>query len=390
MNKPIAHSELNVQIEAAVTTSGTADAKQKSLRKKLLIGLLATVTLSAVGYFAYDTFIGSHYVTTDNAYVGADTAEVTPLIGGPVKEVRVSDTDFVKKGDILVQLDDTDMRIAVAQAEAALSQAERRVRGYFAKDEDLSAQVSARIADQARAAADITAAESTLERARIDYERRKALAASGSVSGDELTATENAFRRAEAALEAARANQLQAAANHDASVGTLKTNAALTRDTTVENNPEVANARAHLDQARVDLQRTVIRAPIDGVVTRRQVQVGQRVQPGTPLMSVVPIQEAYVDANFKEVQLEKVRDGQPVNLESELYGSAVKFKGRVVGLSGGTGSAFALIPSQNATGNWIKVVQRLPVRIALDKAELEAHPLRVGLSMTATIDTKGK
>jgi membrane fusion protein (multidrug efflux system) len=390
MNKPVTQSELNGQIEVATSATDANTMKRKAMRKKLLMALAATVTLAGAGYYAYDTFIGSRYVATDNAYVGADTAEVTPLIGGPVKEVRVSDTEFVKKGDILVQLDDTDARIAVAQAEAALGQAERRVRGYFAKDEDLSAQVSARIADQARAAADITAAESTLERARIDYERRMALAASGSVSGDELTATENALRRAEAALEAARANQVQAAANHEASLGSLKTNTVLTRDTTVETNPEVANARARLDQARVDLERTVIRAPIDGVVTRRQVQVGQRVQAGTPLMSVVPIQEAYVDANFKEVQLEKVRDGQPVNLESELYGSAVKFKGRVVGLSGGTGSAFALVPSQNATGNWIKVVQRLPVRIALDKAELEAHPLRVGLSMTATIDTKGK
>jgi membrane fusion protein (multidrug efflux system) len=389
MNKPITHSELEQHIQTASSTADAANTKRKSLRKKLLVGLLGTVVISGAGYFGYDV-LNSSYVTTDNAYVGADTAQVTPLINGPVREVFVRDTDVVAQGDVLIQLDDTDARIAVAQAEAALGQAERRVRGYFANDEGLSAQVSARIADQARAAADVASAESTLERSRIDYERRNALAASGSVSGDEVTSSQNALRRAQAALEAARANQLQAAANHKAAIGSLKANAVLTRDTTVDTNPEVANARARLEQANVDLERTVIRAPIGGVVTRRQVQIGQRVQAGTPLMSIVPISEVYVDANFKEVQLKNVREGQPVTLTSDLYGSEVEFKGRVVGLSGGTGSSFALIPSQNATGNWIKVVQRLPVRIALDRAELKAHPLRVGLSMTTTIDTKGK
>ena len=389
MNKPITQSELHAQIESATAATNAPNTRLK-LRKRLLAGLLATVTVCAVGYFGYDELIGSRYVTTDNAYVGADTAQVTPLISGPVKEVFVRDTDVVAQGDVLIQLDDTDARIAVAQAEAALGQAERRVRGYFAKDNSLTAEIAARKADQTRAAADVAAAESTLARARIDFERRKALAASGSVSGDELTASENAFRKAEAALEAARANQVRAEANRVAAIGSLEANVVLTRDTTVDTNPEVANARARLAQAEVDLERTVIRAPISGVVTRRDVQIGQRVQAGTPLMSIVPVSEAYVDANFKEVQLTNVRDGQPVTLTSDLYGSDVTFKGSVVGLSGGTGSAFALVPAQNATGNWIKVVQRLPVRIALDKAELEAHPLRVGLSMTATIDTKGK
>jgi membrane fusion protein (multidrug efflux system) len=390
MNKPITHSELEQQIQNASSAADAANTKRKGVRKKLLVGLLATVVITGAGYFGYDALIGSSYVTTDNAYVGADTAQVTPLINGPVREVFVRDTDVVAQGDMLIQLDDTDARIAVAQAEAALGQAERRVRGYFANDEGLSAQVSARIADQARAAADVAAARSTLKRARIYFERRKALSVSGAISGDEFTATEDDLRRAEAALDAARANRIQAAANHEAAIGSRKANTVLTRDTTVETNPEVANARARLEQAKVDLERTVIRAPIGGVVTRRQVQIGQRVQAGSPLMSVVPVSEVYVDANFKEVQLKNVREGQSVTLTSDLYGSDVEFKGRVVGLSGGTGSSFALIPSQNATGNWIKVVQRLPVRIALDKAELEAHPLRVGLSMTTTIDTKGK
>ena len=390
MNKPITPSELDAQIEAATFATDASTTKSKAMRKTLLAGLAATVALAGAGYYAYDALLGSRYVTTDNAYVGADTAQVTPLIGGPVKAVFVHDTQAVNKGDILVQLDDTDARIAVEQAEAALGQAERHVRGYFANDEALSAQVSARIADQIRAAADVASAQSTLERARIDYERRKALAASGSVSGDELTSAKNALDKAESALEAARANKAQADANRKAAIGSLNANSVLVRDTTVDTNPEVANARARLEQARVNLERTIIRAPISGVVTRRDVQVGQRVQAGSPLMSIVPVSEAYVDANFKEVQLSKVRAGQPVTLESDLYGSDVKFNGRVVGLSGGTGSSFALIPAQNATGNWIKVVQRLPVRIALDKQEIDAHPLRVGLSMTVTIDTKGK
>jgi membrane fusion protein, multidrug efflux system len=310
-------------------------------------------------------------------------------VGGPVKDVRISDTQMVKQGDVLVVLDDTDARIALDQAEAALSQAERRVRGYFANDKGLSAQVAARAADQARAAADVVSAQSNLDRARIDLERRKALAASGSVSGDELTRAQNAFDQAQAGLDAARAKEKQAFASREAALGTLDANAALTRDTTVETNPEVAAARARVEQARIDLQRTVIRAPISGVVAQRQVQVGERVQPGASLMSVVPIHEAYVDANFKEGQLTNVREGQKVELTSDIYGSGVTFHGRVVGLSGGTGSSFALIPAQNATGNWIKVVQRVPVRIVLDQMELQMHPLRTGLSMTATIDTNG-
>jgi membrane fusion protein (multidrug efflux system) len=383
MNKPIPQSE----IESLNAQAANAPNKQKALRKKLFVGLFAGVTLCGAGYYAYDYFIGSRYVTTDNAYVGAETAHVTPLVGGPVKEVRVSDTDTVKKGDILVVLDDTDARLALAQAEAALGQAERRVRGYFANDEGLSAQVTARGADQARAAADVAAAKSALDRARVDYSRRQALAASGSVSGEELTAAENGFRQASAALDAALAAQVQAAANREATIGAMKANAVLVTNTTVDTNPEVAVARARLEQAEVDLERTVIRAPIDGVVVQRAVHVGQRVQSGASLMSIVPIGEAYVDANFKEVQLMKVREGQEVELTSDLYGSEVVFHGRVVGLAGGTGSAFALIPAQNATGNWIKVVQRLPVRIAIDRDALLKHPLRVGLSMEATINT---
>ncbi|HWT51959.1 MAG TPA: HlyD family efflux transporter periplasmic adaptor subunit, partial [Caulobacter sp.] len=186
----------------------------------------------------------------------------------------------------------------------------------------------------------------------------------------------------------AKAAQVQALANRAAAAGSLAANTVLTDGTTVATNPEVEAARAKVEQAKLDLERTVIRAPIDGVVTRRNVQIGQRVAPGATLMQVVPIQQAYVDANFKEGQLRKVAVGQPVELKADLYGGSVTYHGKVVGLSGGTGSAFALIPAQNATGNWIKVVQRLPVRIAIDPADLKAHPLRVGLSMTAAVDTR--
>jgi membrane fusion protein, multidrug efflux system len=359
-----------------------------SKRKPLFAGLAGAVLVAGLGYGAWYALVGSHHVETDNAYVAADSAQITPLVGGPVRSVEVRDTQAVKRGQVLLTLDDSDARITLASAQADLAKAERRVRGYFATDQSLTAQIAAREADQARAAATLASAQSDLERARIDLERRKALAANGAVSGDELTRAQNAFANAQAAAASAKAAQAQAQANRAAAVGSLTANTVMTDGTTVETNPEVAAARARVEQARLDLERTVIRAPIDGVVTRRNVQIGQRVAPGATLMQVVPIQQAYVDANFKEGQLSKVAIGQPVELKADLYGGSVAYHGKVVGLSGGTGSAFAMIPAQNATGNWIKVVQRLPVRIALDPAELKANPLRVGLSMTAAIDTR--
>jgi len=376
--------------EKVVAYPAAEDAKPPAggRRGKLFAGLAVVVLLGAAGYGGWYALVGSRQVTTDNAYVAAETAQVTPLVGGPVREVRVSDTQAVKKGQVLIVLDDTDARLAVAQAEAALAQAERRVQGYFANDDALGAQVTARAADESRAAAQVESAKADLDRARVDLDRRKALSASGAVSGEELTAAQNAFDTAKARLEAAQAALAQARASRSAAAGSLEANQVLTRNSTVATNPEVAVARARLDQARVDLERTVIRAPVDGVVARRQVQVGQRVAPGATLMSIVPINQAYVEANFKEVQLKDVRIGQKAELEADLYGRSVKYEGRVVGLAGGTGAAFAVIPAQNATGNWIKVVQRVPVRIALDPEELQVHPLRVGLSMKAVIHTR--
>ncbi|MBW8859040.1 MAG: HlyD family efflux transporter periplasmic adaptor subunit [Caulobacter sp.] len=373
--------------ETEAPTAPAPEAKTNGKRKALFAGLGAVVVLGAAAFGGYYVLVGSHHVETDNAYVGAYVAQVTPLIGGPVRSIAVNDTQTVKQGQVLVVLDDTDARIALASAQADLATAQRRVRGYLATDQSLSAQIAARDADQARAAATLASARSDLDRARVDLDRRKALAVTGAVSGDELTRAQNALVNAQAAYDSAKAAQVQAAANRAAAVGSLAANTTLTDGTSIDTNPEVATARARVDQASVDLARTVIRAPIDGVVTRRNVQVGQRVAAGAVLMQVVPVQQAYVDANFKEGQLRKVRIGQPVELEADLYGGSVKYHGTVTGLSGGTGSAFALIPAQNATGNWIKVVQRLPVRVAIDPADLKANPLRVGLSMKATIDT---
>jgi membrane fusion protein (multidrug efflux system) len=229
-------------------------------------------------------------------------------------------------------------------------------------------------------------AQSELDKARIDLQRRQAVASTGAVSQDEVTSTRTAYNNATAALRAAEAARAQSAAARNVAIGDRDANRALIANTTVDNNPEVLAARAALEQARVNLSRTVIRAAIDGVVTQRQVQVGQRVQPGAMLMTVVPVQAAYVNANFKEVELKQVKPGQPVKLTSDLYGEDVVFHGRVAGFSGGTGAAFALVPAQNATGNWIKVVQRLPTRIALNPRELAAHPLRVGLSMNVDVN----
>jgi membrane fusion protein (multidrug efflux system) len=246
------------------------------------------------------------------------------------------------------------------------------VRGYQANDTALNGQIAARQADLVRARAE-------LDRARTEFNRRQPLAKSGAVSGEELTTVKTALDAAEAAFA-------QAEANLRAAQGAFQANDVLIEGAPLDQNPEVKQAASNVEQASVNLNRTVVRAPVDGIVAERSVQVGQMVQSGTPLMTVVPVQQAYVNANFKELQLKSVHAGQPVELTSDLYGSSVVYRGRVVGFSGGTGAAMAVVPAQNATGNWIKVVQRLPVRIALDSRELAAHPLKVGLSMTADID----
>jgi membrane fusion protein (multidrug efflux system) len=343
-----------------------------SRRRRLFAILGLVIAAAAVLYLVYWLLVGSRHVDTDDAYVQASTAQVTALVSGALVSVPVNETQPVKQGQVLAVIEPADYRLAVDRARADLDQAERRVRQYFANDRALAAQTDARNSDIARAQAE-------LRRAEVEFNRRKSLAGAGAVSGDEMTAAETTLTSARAALAQARANAVAAGEQRNAA-------SVLVAGSDVANNPEVANARARLAQAQIDLARTVVKAPVDGIVTRSTIEVGQKVQSGAPLMNIVPVQNAYVDANFKEVQLRKVKIGQPVTLTSDLYGSGVKFHGHVVGFSGGTGSAFAVIPAQNATGNWIKVVQRIPVRVALDPKELARHPLRVGSSMKADIE----
>jgi len=373
-----------------LAASENADHTAAAKRKKLFSIFAGVVAVVAIGYGSYWYFIGSRYVSTDNAYTAAEISQLTPAVNGIVSAVNVVDTQYVKQGDVLVVIDSRDATLALAQAEADLSRAERRVQGYFANDNGLAAQVLAREAEQKRSAAQLLSAQADLQRAELDLHRREALEKSGSVSGEELTNARTSLLTAQANLKATEAGQVQADANRLATLGAQKASTVLTANTTVDSNPEVAFARAKRDQAKLDLERTVLRAPVDGVIARRQVQVGQRVQAGAALLSVVPIHSLHVDANFKEGQLAQVHLGQPVTMTADIYGSKVEYHGNVVGLSGGTGSAFAMIPAQNATGNWIKVVQRLPVRISINGDELQKKPLSVGLSMDVDIDIRGQ
>jgi membrane fusion protein (multidrug efflux system) len=365
------------------------DQKKAALRKRLIIGFLIILAVVGLGWWIWAEFLAPSSEETDNAYTNVELSQVTPLTGGPVKAVNVVNTQSVDAGQVLFVLDDTDQKIAVNQATAALEAARRKVRQVIANDERLSAQVEMQKAAVETAKANLTQAEATLDKANLDVKRRKALAGPGAISAQELTDSLTLQRTAEATLAEAKAKVSSAEAAVDAAIGARDANRALFEGTTVETNPEVMAAQAKLDAAKLDLERTVIRAPVAGVVDQRRVEIGQRVQPGVPVMVVVPVSAMYVDANFKEGQLRDVRPGQPATLTADLYGSKIVYHGKVVGFAGGSGSAFAAIPAQNATGNWIKVVQRLPTRISLDPKELEQHPLRVGLSMTVTVDTSG-
>jgi len=364
------------------------EARQET-RKTWLTRLALVVALAAMLFAVWYLLVGRNHVSTDNAYVAAEMAQITPSIAATVLDVRVRDTQTVRKGDILVLLDPARPRIAIAEAEAELAEARRRFRQASANSAALSAQVTARGSEIASTRAALDAAQAELDKARVDLQRREALARSGAVSGEELTSARKAHAQALAEVARAQAGVAQAEASRAAASGNLAANDALVAGSTVDTDPGVLAAKAKLAAARLDLDNSVIRAPIDGVVTRRQIQVGQRTTIGATIMAIVPVAQVYVDANFKERQLRRVRVGMPATVTADLYGSSVTYRGRVVGLAGGTGSSMALIPAQNATGNWIKVVQRLPVRIALDPRELAEHPLRVGLSAEVDIDLSG-
>jgi len=336
----------------------TTDAAARRNRRRgfLLFGLLLVV--AAIAWGIYWLIFLDHYVSTDDAYVAGDVLQITSEVAGTVAEVAVDDTQQVHKGQLLVALDPIDARVAVANAEAALARSVRDVSALFTQDAQLRADLASR--------------EVALARARSDFARRQPLRADGAVSGEDLAHAGDAVAEASAAVRAAQAQ--------------LYTVLAQTQRTSVATHPQVLQAAANLRAAAIALQRTRLTAPTEGVIARRNVQIGERIAAGAPLLALVPLTDLWVEANFKEVQLRRVRIGQPVTLHADFYGSAVEFHGKVAGLSAGSGSAFALLPAQNASGNWIKIVQRIPIRISLDPKELAAHPLRVGISTTVDID----
>ncbi|ADY80759.1 efflux transporter periplasmic adaptor subunit [Acinetobacter pittii] len=376
-------------VQETVPTTSASDENNQNKRKKFL-GFFALILLIAAILYAIWALFLNNSVSTDNAYVGAETAQITSMVSGQVAQVVVKDTQTVHRGDVLVRIDDRDAKIALAQAEAELAKAKRQYKQTAANSSSLNSQVVVRADEINSAKAQVAQAQADYDKAALELNRRAQLAASGAVSKEELTKAQSAVETAKAGLELAKAGLAQASSSRKAAESTLAANEALIQGVSETSTPDVQVAQAHVEQAQLDLERTVIRAPVDGVVTRRNIQVGQRVAPGTSMMMIVPLNDLYVDANFKESQLKKVRPGQAVTLTSDLYGDDVEYHGKVMGFSGGTGSAFALIPAQNATGNWIKVVQRLPVRIALDPKELAEHPLRVGLSMEAKVDLSAK
>jgi membrane fusion protein, multidrug efflux system len=375
---------------APVIDQAQQDQAKSQKRKRLLTILGGVVLIAAIIWGLWYFITQAGRVQTDNAYVGADSAQVTSLVSGAVIDVRVGGTQIVKKGDILVVIDDADAKIDVATAQAALVQAQQRFSQSAALAGSARAKVQSRSADIAQSRAQLSQANAELNKTRIDLQRREALISSGAVSGEELSSARAAYATASASRDLAQAGIASAQATQIAAGNDAAASEALVHNTNIVTAPDVAAARARLEKAQLDLLRTVIRAPVDGVVTNRAVQVGQRIAAGAPIMTIVPVATAFVDANFKESQLRHVKVGQPVELTSDFYGSDVVFHGRVTGFAGGTGAAFSLIPAQNATGNWVKVVQRLPVRISLDANDLRAHPLRVGLTMDAVIDTRGK
>jgi len=359
---------------ANAASPAPAPADKKAGRRKALITLAAVVVLAGAGWGVYDWLVASHYENTDNAYVQGNVIQITPQTGGTVMSILADDTDFVKAGAPLVRLDPADARVALAQAEAGLAQAVRQARTVYVNNGSLNAQITLRQAE-------VTKARSDVARAQQDLQRRQSLSGNGAVSKEELQHAQNQVDAARSALAAAQAG-VEAAREQ------LSSNQSLTQGVPVQENPNVLAAAAKVREAYLAERRTALPAPVDGYVARRTVQLGQRVAPGAPLMTIVPLGHVWVDANFKENQLRNLRLGQPATLTADLYGKKVEYTGTVAGLGVGTGSAFALLPAQNATGNWIKVVQRVPVRIALDAAQVQEHPLRVGLSMDVTVNTQ--
>ena len=327
-------------------------------RKRLLLGLLAVIVIGGGASFAWQQLVGQWSEGTDDAYIGGNVVQITPQTVGTVTRIGADDGDLVQEGQELVSFDPADAEVGLQRAEANLAHTVRQVRGLYNSVDGYRAEVAAR--------------EVAMEKARADFARRRNLAKDGAISQEELAHARDALESARSALTSAQQQ--------------LKSSSALVDDTVIASHPEVKAAAAQLRQAYLEKARTTLVAPVTGYVAKRTVQLGQRVQPGTALMAVIPLDQVWIDANFKETQLKKMRIGQPVEIESDLYGGDVKYSGTVDSLGVGTGSAFSLLPAQNATGNWIKIVQRVPVRIRINADQLKEHPLRIGLSMNVKVD----
>ncbi len=337
-------------------------ANKKKKRKGVLILLAIVFVLIGVAYLAYWYLVLRHFQETDDAYVAGNQVQVMAQVSGSVNKVWFDNTDRVKKGDVLVSLDKTDAEQAFEKAQTALATSVRQTHQLMINGKQYQATIKLQ--------------QTALDQAEADLQRRVPLGASNLIGREELQHARDAVATAKAQL--------------DVAVQQYNANQAMILNTDLANQPAVKQAAAELRDAWLDLQRTDIRSPIDGFISRRSVQVGSQISTSTPLLAVVPATNLWIDANFKETQLSGVRIGQPATVVSDIYGDDVEYHGKVVGLDMGTGSAFSLLPAQNATGNWIKVVQRLPVRIELDPQQLVEHPLRIGLSTLVKVDTQNK
>ncbi len=352
-------SQPAVESSNSTTDKVAASTPRKSSRGLLLRLLGVVVVVAAIGWGFWYFLDGRWYASTDDAYVGGNVVQITPQIAGTVISIGADDGDLVKKGDVLVKLDQANADVALAEAKANLANTVRKVRGLYSNVSGARALVAAR--------------KVAVARARADYRRRVALAKSGAISAEELAHAADTLATAESALTTGQQQ--------------LETGKVLVDDTVVASHPDVQAAAARLRAAYLNDIRTTLLAPVSGYVAMRSVQLGQSVTPGSALMAVVPLQQVWVDANFKETQLTHMRIGQPVQIDSDVYGSAVTYKGEIASLGVGTGSAFSLLPAQNATGNWIKIVQRIPVRVVFtDPAQLQKHPLRIGMSLNVEVN----
>ena len=365
----MSNSDNNTATPAA---AAVAPQQGNPARKKALTAVAAAIVVAGAAYGAYWALVLNHFESTDNAYVQGNVVQLTPQVSGTVVSIAADDTDHVKAGQLLVKLDPADAQVALDQAEAQLAQTVREVRTLYANNSTLKAQIALREADVARA-------QSEVARAQDDVARRTPLVATGAVGKEEFNHSTSQLSAAKSSLVAAQSAVIAAREQ-------LTSNQTLTDGIAVDQHPNVLRASARVRESYLALHRADLLAPVDGFVAKRSVQLGQRVQAGAPLLSVIALNQLWVDANFKESQLKNLRIGQPVELLADVYGKKVEYHGTVDGLGAGTGAAFSLLPAQNATGNWIKVVQRVPVRITLDPKELAEHPLRVGLSMDAKVD----